>query len=724
MSDCLFENLEPRLLMDGDGVADAGSWANAQALQFQDAGYYRQATYASTVDDANDTDLFWFTAEQAGTTRVVMKRTGGLLPRIVLYDSQGTQIDYNSTTRDYAIIDFEAEAGETYYLKAHGCRGSFDDYVVGVRNLEQQKSRVWKDIIEGWANKETPFELNPTDKGENFEHSYRASINGWGDVDLFKFTSNFTGNGEFYIRNRTSRLNVRLRVYDENWNYVGGDRTGVDSAAIETNLSQGEIYYIVADGNGRHGYYDVRVRALEGAQLPVSPNAPWVDPQPEPDPAPAPDDDDPAPAPQPDPDPAVEPVTIDFDAGVLTIHGTDQADLIGFSQTGDTIYVVNAGQTRIFSGVTKIAMHLGDGDDEISLGNVTLTTWVWGQNGDDILDGGAGVDHIYGGAGNDYIRGRDGADILVTIGGGSDTVYGDYGWDQFWGDSSDTLYSTSSERTGGYVNTIAEFYQPYTNDSSNADYVSLELNGQNFKDPTTTSTAYVYADYSGYELFTDGPEFNDVRQGYIGDCYFLAALSGIANVDPSAIRNAIVDLGDGTYAVRYMRSGEYQYLRIDGDLPERYGSLIYARMNSDKELWVGLMEKAYAHFRRDSDSYLSISGGWMSEVYYAILGQSGDFDWISGATANTAYNMIAGALNNGEVVTLGSKSTAASPIVTNHAYTVHSAWTDNSGNKWVRVYNPWGYDGRGSDSNTSDGLVTLAAGDVGVYFSAVCSVAV
>lgn len=42
---------------------------------------------------------------------------------------------------------------------------------------------------------------------------------------------------------------------------------------------------------------------------------------------------------------------------------------------------------------------------------------------------------------------------------------------------------------------------------------------------------------------------NDVRQGYLGNCYFLAAIQAIAQSDSGALKKLIKDNGDGTYEV-------------------------------------------------------------------------------------------------------------------------------------------------------------------------------
>lgn len=96
--------------------------------------------------------------------------------------------------------------------------------------------------------------------------------------------------------------------------------------------------------------------------------------------------------------------------------------------------------------------------------------------------------------------------------------------------------------------------------------------------------------YSGRPLFVDRPEYDDINQGALGDCYLMAALSSMADSDPSIIRQLVAPLGDGSYAVRFHRDGQEVYLRVDADLPaysETYSArLRYANFTPDGEIWV------------------------------------------------------------------------------------------------------------------------------------------
>ena len=63
-------------------------------------------------------------------------------------------------------------------------------------------------------------------------------------------------------------------------------------------------------------------------------------------------------------------------------------------------------------------------------------------------------------------------------------------------------------------------------------------------------------DFAALRPYRRAPTYEDVNQGYLGDCYFLSALGEIALKDPSAIESMITSNGNGTYGVRFMVDGQ------------------------------------------------------------------------------------------------------------------------------------------------------------------------
>ncbi|RPI59219.1 MAG: hypothetical protein EHM48_09215, partial [Planctomycetaceae bacterium] len=264
---------------------------------------------------------------------------------------------------------------------------------------------------------------------------------------------------------------------------------------------------------------------------------------------------------------------------------------------------------------------------------------------------------------------------------------------------------STAETAGTAIHSIAQFYQPYSSVPTNAQYIPLTIAGQNFTDPAGNGYSNGYKNYSAQPLFVGEPQYADIRQGYVGDCYLLASLASVAMTDPNVIRQMATPLGDGTYAVRFYRNGQAVYLRVDGDLPTYYNTLAFAGTGAQGEIWAPVIEKAYAFFRYGMNSYASIEGGWMSTVYKEMTNLNALSKVISGTGADAAA-FIAANLAAGHAVTLGSKSAAASPVIGSHAYMVKSVETVD-GATYVTVYNPWGVDGVSYDSNRSDGVLRL-----------------
>ncbi|MHC4716393.1 MAG: C2 family cysteine protease, partial [Planctomycetota bacterium] len=304
-------------------------------------------------------------------------------------------------------------------------------------------------------------------------------------------------------------------------------------------------------------------------------------------------------------------------------------------------------------------------------------------------------------------------------------LYGGAGLDSFWADTGDGIGDASAvEAAARSIHKVDQFYQPWTNNASSGDYVSLEIAGQNLRDPATTSAASGgYRNFANVKpLFVDGAQYDDIAQGSIGDCYYLASLASVADSDPDFVEQMIAPLGDGTFAVRFYRSGKEVYLRLDGDLPVRStGSLAYAGFGNDGELWVPLMEKAYAFFRYEKNSYESIHGGWMGTVYEEMTNLPSGFK-MTNESADSVWRFMSRALAGGHAVSAGSYYNASGPIVGSHAYSVRSIEQTDEG-RFVTVYNPWGVDGRSYDANYSDGMIRLNMYQFQEYFIAVVTCA-
>ena len=416
----------------------------------------------------------------------------------------------------------------------------------------------------------------------------------------------------------------------------------------------------------------------------------------------------------------------------LVITGTSRSDRLTVSQAGSifTVKTDDGWSGQVFGNIKSIRVEGQAGNDRITLDkSVTVAAVLLGGAGDDTIIGGAGNDRIYGEKGSDLLNGGPGNDTIVSIGGGDDILTGGRGYDSFWSDARRHEQVTDAdavENATGANHRVDIFQGVRYSGKRRATLtpISKELDGQNLPDPTATESEVAYRSFSNQPLFSDaGPVAQDVKQGYIGDCYFVVTLSSIAKADPNRIRQSVVDLGDGTYAVQFQRDGNNVYLRVDGELPTwSDGSLTYADTGAQGSLWVAIMEKAFANFRGSTSSYVTIdNGGWMSEGYSA-LGTTSDSIW-NATDADDLLKQIRSLLTSGKSVTYATSSDPSGNLIGNHAYMIDRVGIDSAGNATITLRNPWGIDGAGNDG-VNDGYVTLTANEVFASFVAVMSATV
>ena len=402
----------------------------------------------------------------------------------------------------------------------------------------------------------------------------------------------------------------------------------------------------------------------------------------------------------------------------LRVAGTAGDDAISLSTDASGVVVRDdvVGAAMTFTGSYRsVRVDAGDGNDVVLLDpSLTRSAALHGGAGDDRLVGGSGNDRLYGGDGADLLDGGAGDDVLVTLGGGTaDVSTGGAGRDSFWLDAgrrSDAVSDlTADEALGGCFHRVASFFtNGYTPLGERVAARSMTINGADLSDPVA-DPAYPYERFSDYPLFSeDGPRGDDVIQGMVGDCYLLAVFLSVADLNPNRIRESVVDLGDGTYAVQFGKGKAKKTIHVDGDLPvmPEYGGITaYAGLGVGGSMWVAVMEKAYAQFRKGGLGYAGLDMGWMREAY-AALGVGSRTVRATNATALLAYIKLE--LSMGRSVTFATdEPPAGAPLVGMHAYSVVGVDSDAAGNPvMLRLRNPWGYDGAGDDG-ADDGYVTI-----------------
>lgn len=113
-----------------------------------------------------------------------------------------------------------------------------------------------------------------------------------------------------------------------------------------------------------------------------------------------------------------------------------------------------------------------------------------------------------------------------------------------------------------------------------------------------------YVDRFDAPLFSHEPTPDDIMQGKLGDCYFIAALCSVAANNPQIIRDMMKDNGDGTVTVRLYdekKDGKLEpmYITVEKSVPvinlrKADGSQSVEDINANGTLWVQILEKAFA----------------------------------------------------------------------------------------------------------------------------------
>ncbi len=233
-----------------------------------------------------------------------------------------------------------------------------------------------------------------------------------------------------------------------------------------------------------------------------------------------------------------------------------------------------------------------------------------------------------------------------------------------------------------------------------------------------------------------GIKASAVRQGSVGNCYFMAGLASLAEASPQTIKNMITSNSDGTFTVRFPAIPDEPFVV---SRPTEAESMLYSR-SSQSGIWPQLIEKAYGAYRikhglvkpeaRDRETGIAQEGsdGGDTIANGMRLLSSGEvaFIEIADKSEQEIAASISASLKAGKPVSLGlhkdesETQRAGSPLEglsNNHAYSV-IGYDEKSGKVLVR--NPWGSgepsrNGIARDCD-NDGVFALTVAELKNYF--------
>jgi hypothetical protein len=118
--------------------------------------------------------------------------------------------------------------------------------------------------------------------------------------------------------------------------------------------------------------------------------------------------------------------------------------------------------------------------------------------------------------------------------------------------------------------------------------------------------------------------WQDMRQGSIGDCWFLTSVQAVVKANPGFLPHHMRQNPNGTVTVIFFHSDDRRPcpITVPPDLPVRNGKLFGASGHTNDpayaELWPAYYEKAFAHWK---GGYESIDGGLGDRALRAITGR-------------------------------------------------------------------------------------------------------
>ncbi len=131
---------------------------------------------------------------------------------------------------------------------------------------------------------------------------------------------------------------------------------------------------------------------------------------------------------------------------------------------------------------------------------------------------------------------------------------------------------------------------------------------------------------------------DDIRQGRLDNCWFMAALASIAKSNPDYVQSLITELSPGVFEVKLFKSdpknpeapAELRHVKVNNIFPvdKRTGLPVYADYGDDDlEIWVMVIEKAFAtlYGRTYQEAF---PRGFTSMGYKSLLGDEGEFKYI------------------------------------------------------------------------------------------------
>ncbi|CDW87688.1 calpain family cysteine protease containing protein [Stylonychia lemnae] len=231
-------------------------------------------------------------------------------------------------------------------------------------------------------------------------------------------------------------------------------------------------------------------------------------------------------------------------------------------------------------------------------------------------------------------------------------------------------------------------------------------------------------------LFGTSDYLNDITQGGLGDCYYLAGISAVAEINSrfeKVFVNPQVNWA-GLYAFNVYIRGIPHVMVVDDSIPAgQYGKKpVFAGLGGDNSIWGPLLEKAWA---KANTNYEQIIGGQPFEAFSFLASVPNNNFKIASLNATSIWTKVSQADGKNWIMSIstpsapnGDKDKCKFNLACAHAYsllavsTVYNADRTQSINLF-KIRNPWRKDADYSGSYADGSSLWLSAGADGKTYA-------
>lgn len=204
-----------------------------------------------------------------------------------------------------------------------------------------------------------------------------------------------------------------------------------------------------------------------------------------------------------------------------------------------------------------------------------------------------------------------------------------------------------------------------------------------------------------YNVFVDKIEASDIKQGNVGNCYFLSVLAAFTSSKQRFIHSLFKTKEkneEGIYEMVLFVDGQWQIVFVDDYFPidKRTGEFFFSKPNGN-ELWVILLEKAFAKINR---GYINMNSGFVSDPIYVISGFPTETYFNNQISDYEIFNKIVEAEKSNSLIctsTISDETIRNKGLVNSHSYTIINTIDDyknsnkNDPVQLIKLRNPWSF---------------------------------